>query len=176
MPSTSYEPAEVRRHLIHSPWFLDLPSFTPYRRFQRRTRAFAGGTLTSQSTDVFSFPSPSPPGFLPRQLRRRRRHGDVLLQGAYPHPRTYPSLRSIRADVPASPRSRSPEPHETRKTRHFAFSEGALTRACCSPSSPTRSSPRRDRSVPSPRAPSTRSSTILARERTRYVHSMPRSP
>ena len=60
VPSTSYEPAEVRRHLIHSPWFLDLPSFTPYRRFQRRTRAFAGGTLTSQSTDVFSFPSNAP--------------------------------------------------------------------------------------------------------------------
>lgn len=134
VPSTSYEPAEVRRRLIHSPWFLDLPSFTPYRRFQRRTRAFAGGTLTSQSTDVFSFPSPSPPGFLPRQLRRRRRRGDVLLQGAYPSPRTYPSLRPIRADVPASSRSRSPEPHETRKTRHFAFSEGALTRACRSPS------------------------------------------
>lgn len=53
VPSTSYEPAEVRRRLIRSPWFLDLPSFTPYRRFQRRTRAFAGGTLTSQSTDVF---------------------------------------------------------------------------------------------------------------------------
>lgn len=124
VPSTSYEPAEVRRHLIHSPWFLDLPSFTPYRRFQRRTRAFAGGTLTSQSTDVFSFPSPSPPGFLPRQLRRRRRRGDVLLQGAYPHPRTYPSLRPIRADVPVSPRSRSPEPPRNSENTSLRFFRG----------------------------------------------------
>ena len=124
VPSTSYEPAEVRRRLIHSPWFLDLPSFTPYRRFQRRTRAFAGGTLTSQSTDVFSFPSPSPPGFLPRQLRRRRRRGDVLLQGAYPHPRTYPSLRPIRADVPASPRSRSPEPLRNSENTSLRFFRG----------------------------------------------------
>ena len=87
-----------------------------------RARTPAAPSSTNRLTS-FRF-LPTPPGFLPRQLRRRRRRGDVLLQGAYPHPRTYPSLRPIRADVPVSPRSRSPEPPRNSENTSLRFFRG----------------------------------------------------
>ena len=59
-PSTSYVPSEVRLPLIDDPCASDLPPFGSYRRSPRPTRAYAGGTLENQSTDVFSFPSNAP--------------------------------------------------------------------------------------------------------------------
>lgn len=90
-----------------------------------RARTPAAPSRTNRLTS-FRF-LPTPPGFLPRQLRRRRRRRRALHQGAYLHPHSYPARGSIRANRPASARSPSPEPRDTRKTRHFAFSEGALT-------------------------------------------------
>ncbi len=68
-----------------------------------RARTPAAPSSTNRLTS-FRF-LPTPPGFLPRQLRRRRRRRRALRQGAYLHPHSYPARGSIRANHPASARS-----------------------------------------------------------------------
>lgn len=115
-PSTSYVPSEVRLPLIDDPCASDLPPFGSYRRSPRPTRAYAGGTLENQSTDVFSFPSQRPQVFSPVNF------GDVDVTDAlfakvriFTHTAIQPAVRFSR--IARHPRARR-RPNRAKLGKH----------------------------------------------------------